>query len=248
MPIRQVLQRCCIIICTVCMYSCSTPQKNQVIVPTSQTTIAKTILSYKSMAPAWYTGTINLDSDYLYGFGSGKSLDKAIINSLAYIANSLGTTVSTKTTLSTSLNNSIMSKSIDEEVKTSSSKIIFSDYQIVHKEQSQDVFYVQIKLNKQDLINKLKRNIKIKSTMYCTNINKSTLRNFRESLKTYGDLNYIKNAITTLELIDNNFDKKVYIDMYNNTKQSFDLSRENIRVYIDESYKNFFYSPLIKYL
>ena len=248
MQIRQVIQRCCVIVCTLCICSCSIAQKDEISLPANQVGKTTTAHLYMSTAPKWYTNTISLDPDYLYGFGSGESLDKAVVSALASITNSLGTTVSTKTTFNTSLNNNRMSKSIDEQIETSSNKLIFSDYQIVHKNQSQDVFYVQVKLNKQDLISKLKRNIKIKSTMYSQSDNKSTMHDFREALKLYDDLNYIKNAITTLELIDNQFDKKTYADMYNYTKQNFDLLREDIEIYVDQSYKSFFYSSLIKYL
>jgi hypothetical protein len=72
--------------------------------------------------------------------------------------------------------------------------------------------------------------------------------NFRKSLKLYSDLDYIKDAITTLELIDKNFDKKLYLSMYNHTQQSFDTTSENIKIYIDTNHKSFFYAPLQKFL
>jgi hypothetical protein len=72
--------------------------------------------------------------------------------------------------------------------------------------------------------------------------------NFRKSLKLYNDLDYIKNAITTLELIDKKFDKKLYLTMYNNTQQTFDSKSENIKIYMDTSHKSFFYEPLQKFL
>ncbi len=200
------------------------------------------------VTPCWYTNTIDFDTNYLYGFGSGSSLSKATSNALAYITNSLGTTVSTKTIFSTSIYNDMVSKSINEHIKTSSSHIILSDYQIVEKDQSNGVFFVLLKINKQQLIDKLKTNIKTKSKNNNLQTNQTTMYNFRKSLKIFNDLDYIRNAITTLELIDPSFDKKEYLRMYNSTQQEFDTSSENIKIYINDNHKSFFYPPLRKFL
>ena len=241
----NILFLTCVLLLSSCS-SISADEEKSTKIKVNKTNINNNIVQ----APNWYTNNnYKTSDDYLYGFGSSDSLDMATKNALANIIQNLETTVSTNTQIKKSYSNGQSITDISEQTNTSTENIVISKYKVIQKSESNGDYYILLEVNKQELSNHLQNQIKNRAVQINTiDLASSSIRNLQLSENISHNLIYMKNAISTLLLLDKHINIESYINIYNESRDKFNSIKNELHIYIDESKADFFYSPLKKYL
>ena len=204
-----------------------------------------------AIPPSWYTNsTPEYDKNTILGYGEGLSTDNAIDNALGNITQQLETTVSAYSQIQTNLSSENgFSKDMSEKVTSYSKNIVISDYKLLNKEQLQNRYYVLIEIDKPQSIKHLKKSINDKNIeLQSIKQSSSSLNNFKTAEYMSNELLYLKNAITTLYLLDDTINLQPYLAIYHSYAKKLNLFKENIKIYVDSTDDGYLLKTFRKYL
>jgi hypothetical protein len=191
--------------------------------------------------PGWYVNSPANTSIYLYGEGTGSSLQGAKQNALnnmaARLVVSVGSSIKTVTNTSRSAQGSTYSKDVSKAVKVDVQKIKFTNAKIEKSVETNGNFYVLAKVNRQELFDNKKGEFDILNNSIDLKYNQlsglAKLEKIAALQEMYPKLIDAKKKCIVLNALNNGFDHIVYmkkydqyIDMIEQLKQTSTLSVE----------------------
>lgn len=117
--------------------------------------------SAKREIPRWVENPTEDDAEYIYGIGSGNSLDRAKQSALSNISEKLATVVSSSISASTSVQQGHVSSNFSQDIQAKTFDTKLTSYEIVKSVSQEDVFYVMVKMSRSAFVKDTQARLKI---------------------------------------------------------------------------------------
>lgn len=209
-----------------------------------------------STIPTWYLNSPNNTPLYLYGEGSGYTLEEAKINALNTMASklivSISSSLSTQTNTYTNSISSSYDKSVSKKLNQDVEKIEFTNATVEKAEQIINQFYVLMRVNreqlfllkKKDFINQDKRIEKLFSN--------AQLKDPFEKIFALNEIIELsKDAskkVKILNAIDNDFNAQKYINKYTQYQDIQNELKHNTPLQLSSNLENDYFKNIVKEL
>lgn len=186
--------------------------------------------------PNWYLQPPSNDQAYLYGSASAFTIEEAKAIALDQISKQLVVKVNSKFSSSTTSATNYYEKRSTQNLEQKSLTIEFSNYKIVKSQKIDDTFYILLKVDRIKLFNNYKNKFNTIHNKITYSLKKINNKNRLVQIFTLKDeLKSIKKAKVLLNIlvsIDNSFDDKKYLDVYNKIQNNISKLQSNIRIAI----------------
>lgn len=203
--------------------------------------------SPKKTLPSWYTNPPQTTSSTLYATGEGEDAKEAISNALSMMASTLSVSIasqfSSKKIVKEGVQNSIDSI-VSNEVQSDVKKIRIGYYEVLNsQEYGFRKYIVLIKSDKRKLFESLKEELDRKFELIDGRIKQNSY-NAIERLNVYkaakADIADAPNTLTVMNVLNDSFNSKEYIDKIKSVEDGYDREISNISFSIecDEESKN----------
>ncbi len=189
--------------------------------------------------PKWYLNPIQNSNIYLYGVGEGKTLKEAKNNALNDMASRLSVTIDSNiqqykniTSSNTSVGN--YQKRLTQNINVEVKKINFTNARVDNSEILNNSFFVQMKVNRQELFNAHKSAFELSEQTIQTNVKNSSTLPILERIYALKQLEPTLEKASSqaliLNAIENSFSAQSYVKNYQAIQNQTQTLKNNLRV------------------
>lgn len=189
--------------------------------------------------PKWYLNPIPNSNIYLYGVGEGKTLKEAKNNALNDMASRLSVTIDSSiqqykniTSSNTSVGN--YQKKLTQNINVEVKKINFTNASVTNSEILNNSFFVQMKVNRQELFNAHKNAFDLTEQTIQTNVKQSSSLPILERIYALKQLEPTLEKATSqaliLNAIENSFVVQPFVKNYQDIQNQAQTLKNNLRV------------------
>jgi hypothetical protein len=202
---------------------------------TQQPTLNNTVQS----VPSWYLNPTPNSTLFLYGTGEGKSLQEAKNSALNDMASRLSVTLDStlnqnKRLVSNTLQKEVYEKKLTQNITLKVKEINFTNASLEHSQVVGNSFFVQMRVNRQELFNHQKEQFVLNENHINTILEQNSTLPILEQIYALEKLEPTLEKATSQALIltalDNTFQSNNYVQKYHNIALKKESLKQNLRI------------------